>query len=621
MNAHLETPIPLTILNQAMREDFRAAVVKRALDHLDQASDPTRRRLYAELRQHVRVAGFADPTRALRSPKRPALISEVIRMSHLSSPLMGAILRAWAESHAELQWAVSEFLHHAAEPSPEPTFVETAFPAAWSTEEMQSATAEFLAKHPSFNEDDVVLMLCYVSGRAPIPGEFLEHAAQSEMATDEAEEPQEASFESQDPEAIQAATLSEASTVSETPTIFQDIMARLQALPPDAEEWEHVSSLITSIQALAQDKLAAREQGRAQLRQALTALAREAEAALRWWDYDLTPWSAEICPWHQAAALAERVRQWQADLLEHERLRQLPTGSRSEEQARRKAIEELESKIDRCHAELDAALNADRPGPFVPPDEGGPLPRTPAEVAEGPQQSLVETVSPSEVPVLDVAVQLELPAQEAAPGEPTPTGILEVPPVEAGPAEESEFVNTVLPSETEIGMETSLPEPIEELTFQPMQPPEALAVATVPQEQEIVSVSPAVPTNETDVTWHRLLWDMVAEDDLAGAPAVLASLWPVEEISTVLLIYRFYQYHLGDPQESLAPRPPAVALRDAQQWLRGLTKEDIRKWLHHRTRPIGDPIWMAALPHLEDTSPEIPFSNPYFWAGFVLVGM
>jgi hypothetical protein len=43
MNAHLETPIPLTILNQAMREDFRGTVVKRALDHLDQAGDPTRR--------------------------------------------------------------------------------------------------------------------------------------------------------------------------------------------------------------------------------------------------------------------------------------------------------------------------------------------------------------------------------------------------------------------------------------------------------------------------------------------------------------------------------------------------------------------------------------------------
>jgi CHAT domain-containing protein len=30
---------------------------------------------------------------------------------------------------------------------------------------------------------------------------------------------------------------------------------------------------------------------------------------------------------------------------------------------------------------------------------------------------------------------------------------------------------------------------------------------------------------------------------------------------------------------------------------------------------------MAMLTHLEDTAPEIPFSNPYFWAGFVLVGV
>jgi len=112
---------------------------------------------------------------------------------------------------------------------------------------------------------------------------------------------------------------------------------------------------------------------------------------------------------------------------------------------------------------------------------------------------------------------------------------------------------------------------------------------------------------------------------LAGTPAVLASLWAVDEISTALLLYRFYQYHLGDPREGLAPRTPAVALRDAQQWLRTLRREEA---LNHPavaefkrlTPPRASETWKRILA-LEDKSQDRPFANPYFWAGFVLVGV
>ena len=112
---------------------------------------------------------------------------------------------------------------------------------------------------------------------------------------------------------------------------------------------------------------------------------------------------------------------------------------------------------------------------------------------------------------------------------------------------------------------------------------------------------------------------------LAGVPAVLASLWAVDEISTALLIYRFYQYHLGDPREGLAPRPLAVALRDAQQWLRTLRREEA---LNHPAvaefkrlnSPRASETWKRILA-LEDKSQDRPFANPYFWAGFVLVGV
>lgn len=103
----------------------------------------------------------------------------------------------------------------------------------------------------------------------------------------------------------------------------------------------------------------------------------------------------------------------------------------------------------------------------------------------------------------------------------------------------------------------------------------------------------------------------------AGAPTVLASLWAVDSISTTLLMHRFYQYHLGDPRQGIAPRPPSDALRDAQRWLRELRYEELRQHPVLRKLPTNNPIWeqvLAAEKH------DHPFANPYFWAGFIIVG-
>ncbi len=103
----------------------------------------------------------------------------------------------------------------------------------------------------------------------------------------------------------------------------------------------------------------------------------------------------------------------------------------------------------------------------------------------------------------------------------------------------------------------------------------------------------------------------------AGVPTVLASLWPIENISTALLMQRFYQYHLGDPREGIAPRPPAEALRDAQAWLRELTREDLARHLESLHIPDKDPLWVQTLTFADA---QRPFENPYYWAAFVVVG-
>lgn len=108
---------------------------------------------------------------------------------------------------------------------------------------------------------------------------------------------------------------------------------------------------------------------------------------------------------------------------------------------------------------------------------------------------------------------------------------------------------------------------------------------------------------------------------IAGVPTVLASLYPVENISTALLMHRFYQYHLGDPRENIAPRPPDDALREAQTWLRELTYAELKAYLVPKLDDSLEEVWVDLL-GLEKRvqANERPFENPYFWAGFVLAG-
>ncbi len=99
---------------------------------------------------------------------------------------------------------------------------------------------------------------------------------------------------------------------------------------------------------------------------------------------------------------------------------------------------------------------------------------------------------------------------------------------------------------------------------------------------------------------------------VAGSPAVVSSLWTVNELSTALLMIKFYE-NLNN-QMSLA-----VALNQAQFWLRDVTKEELQQWTSHlslsrnQREQLGD--WFD-----KPGSIEKPFQEPYHWAGFCAIG-
>ncbi|WP_234406421.1 CHAT domain-containing protein [Limnothrix sp. PR1529] len=84
----------------------------------------------------------------------------------------------------------------------------------------------------------------------------------------------------------------------------------------------------------------------------------------------------------------------------------------------------------------------------------------------------------------------------------------------------------------------------------------------------------------------------------AGVAGAIASLWAVNEQSTMILLTKFYDLWRNDHLT------PPIALRQAQQWLRSATPSEIRQ-----------------LTGIGLRGAEHPFAHPYYWAGFSYTGI
>jgi len=93
----------------------------------------------------------------------------------------------------------------------------------------------------------------------------------------------------------------------------------------------------------------------------------------------------------------------------------------------------------------------------------------------------------------------------------------------------------------------------------------------------------------------------------AGAPSVIATLWNVNDLASSLLMRRFYVELLGGGHSA------AEALRRAQLWLRDATVADLSS---HDSSLASDRRWRL----LGVDDQDRPYENPYFWAGYFLVG-
>lgn len=100
----------------------------------------------------------------------------------------------------------------------------------------------------------------------------------------------------------------------------------------------------------------------------------------------------------------------------------------------------------------------------------------------------------------------------------------------------------------------------------------------------------------------------------AGCTNVVSSLWTVNDFSTAFLMIKFYQ----NLKEGLSK---ALALNQAQLWLRDLTKEDLERWIEENSLPLKPAVRMSLRRRFYQFEEGAkPFQSPFYWAAFCEIG-
>jgi CHAT domain-containing protein len=102
----------------------------------------------------------------------------------------------------------------------------------------------------------------------------------------------------------------------------------------------------------------------------------------------------------------------------------------------------------------------------------------------------------------------------------------------------------------------------------------------------------------------------------AGATSIISTLWAVNDVSTAILMIRFYEIFLSEI------RPPvAIALRESQLWLRSLTVKALQEWVEASKLLSSEHKEVIKKQYKRGYKQDYqPYEKPIYWAAFCATG-
>ena len=385
--------LELTAMFEALSPEFRSSVVMRALRARDHVSAEAGRSLDSAIRGSIRLVGYPNPALAISS----ALLEPVNNNVSKSEKLAAATLQVWAESMEELEKLVSGHLASQGLPTEYPDMNNGRFRGFWDEEVWQGELDWIVDLSEIWSEEDVALMLCFVSGRTIVmnddeagPEDGAEVVEVTSIRDKGAIQPPEEEPEPQPLSPAVAPVVDAAPVVDppspsrvpaaprlptipveiQGPAILTQCISFLNSLSPEDRSWnEAVPTFVEAVSNIRSLKSAQRER-RESLLQAHGEITQEFASDLEFLEQDTSFWSAQgLTELHDLDRTLELAASLKSLLTEYREVRR-PGSTLSEELGRRERRFALEPRIIDTMALVRQAMTGGRNSRRDTPSEG-----------------------------------------------------------------------------------------------------------------------------------------------------------------------------------------------------------------------------------------------------------